>query len=333
MKEDQYDIVKGLITKSLSGEITEEETGQLVKWRETSADNEHLFREFTKTYELTQKKSLPPEIEGIDIEAEWQEFLKSTDEEKVKTLTKQLGQSWLRIAATLSLLVVTGVVIYNTFITEEMTVISTASETQSVTLPDGSQVDLNRHTTLRYASDFGEEDREVVLEGEAFFNVTHDSENPFRVSVDETDITVLGTSFNVSGYEKANEIEVVVESGLVGFSSSKGEVVELSEGEKGVFEKDRNVINETQNNDPNFNAWKTRRIVFEETPLPEAINTINAIYSTNVTILADNASNCAVTVTFDQQSLEAVLNVLKSTLNLTYNKTNDTIEVVDAECE
>ncbi len=84
-----------------------------------------------------------------------------------------------------------------------------------ITLPDGTQVWLNAGSKLRYASDFNIAGRKVTLEGEAFFEVTKNRENPFYVMADEAMVKVLGTRFNLKAYPEDNTIETTVSSGIV----------------------------------------------------------------------------------------------------------------------
>ena len=77
---------------------------------------------------------------------------------------------------------------------------------------------------------------------------------------------------------------------------------------------------------------KTKEIIFEDTPMPEVIRIINEIYKSELTLVGDQLKECPVTTTFDNQSLESVLNVLESTLDLTIEQKGDKIEISGEGC-
>jgi ferric-dicitrate binding protein FerR (iron transport regulator) len=92
-------------------------------------------------------------------------------------------------------------------------------------LPDGSKVVLNPATTFRYSTGFGETERTVYLEGEAWFEIVRDETKPFIVKLKKQDVTVLGTSFNVEAYSDENYSVVTLLSGSVSLEAydEKGE--------------------------------------------------------------------------------------------------------------
>jgi transmembrane sensor len=91
-----------------------------------------------------------------------------------------------------------------------------------ITLSDGSKVWLNSGTKLRYRSDFGVGNRDLSLEGEAYFSVTANKDMPFRVKAGEVCITALGTAFNVKAYSDENVVETTLEKGEVAVEHLSG---------------------------------------------------------------------------------------------------------------
>lgn len=85
----------------------------------------------------------------------------------------------------------------------------------TITLPDGSKVILNAGTTITYPNAFVSKNREVEINGEAFFEVAHDAEHPFIVKANQINVEVLGTRFNVKAYEEDDWIEVSLSEGKV----------------------------------------------------------------------------------------------------------------------
>jgi len=106
----------------------------------------------------------------------------------------------------------------------------------------------------------------------------------------------------------------------------------LVKGQKAIFYKSSTKIEATLNEDINFASWKTKQIIFEDTPMPEVIRVINEIYKSDVKLVGDQLNDCPVTTTFDSQSLESILNVLESTLDLSIEEKGNSIEVSGDGC-
>ncbi|MEP2668408.1 MAG: FecR domain-containing protein [Cyclobacteriaceae bacterium] len=326
-----------LIAKHLSGETTSAEEEALQKWIALSSANEKIFLKFKRIYEVSGKiyDRSGGDALDIDVEKEWNHFVKEA-EQKGKTIEfnpQTKSGMWLRIAAALLLVIASGVVI-NYFVGKGREhIYQTAENTEIISLPDGSTVSLNRNSILTVKNSFDDKNREVELLGEAFFEVVPDSQRPFTIQVGEAQVTVLGTSFNVQNLDSRNEVEVIVETGIVKLGSNEiNQSVELKAGEKGVFRKNEKEIISNQNTDVNFLSWKTKTVIFNNTDLKSVVETLESTYGVEITISAEVSADCEITVTFENQSLESVLKVLKSTLDLTYRREGNKIEITGVGC-
>lgn len=321
-----------LIARSLTGETSPEDEQRLATWLAQSKDNSDYYQKLKKVTTLAdhyyQSKATLPEV---NLDQEWNQFLNQVGENKSGRVFNLQSSTWLRIAASLLLIVASGFIINYVITSRQTMVVETAAAMQEVTLPDGSQITLNHNSKLIYQPSFGKTNRSVTLQGEAFFDVFSDETKPFIISVNETTIEVVGTSFNIRGYPSTEKVEVVVATGTVKFKA-KDQQVTLRAGDKGVYSSAQNTLVNQTNYDINFMAWKTRKIIFQEAGLREVIETLNNVYQANITLAAPISDTCLVTVSFDQQSLDAVLNVLKTTLNLEYRIQNGQIEITHAGC-
>ncbi len=337
MNEENHSVEEELIVKHLTGEATAAEEKTLQEWITLSKENEALFNKMRKVFELTGKYYKPGASSELDIDVskEWDQFKKSIeDEENLISIVpaKSSPQTWLRVAAVILLVVVSGIVI-NYFAAQGEQVYQTAENSETIELPDGSTVNLNRNSRITFRKKFGVQHREITLEGEGFFDVVPSKERPFIIRMQEAEITVLGTAFNVHAYATNKEVTVTVASGVVRLAPKQlQQMVELKAGEKGVFDKLQKALTSKQNDDINYLAWKTRKIVFEESNLNQVAEALRSAYGVDVTISADVSAACRVTVTFDNQTLDAVLKVLKSTLDLTYKINGNQIEITKAGC-
>jgi len=100
-------------------------------------------------------------------------------------------------------------------IQKDSIVVALNGEKKKIVLPDNTKVHLNSGSSLVYKSDFGNDNREVWLTGEAFFEVTKDKEHPFLVNTNRMVVRVLGTVFNVKSYDTKEDIETTVVEGKV----------------------------------------------------------------------------------------------------------------------
>lgn len=339
MKDDLNNILEDLIAKSLVGETSIEEEKHLHDWIAESPDNEVTFNTFKKTFELTSdhyKSGYTSQKIPIEIDQEWAKFVHTIENRGPKVVAMESSKSthWLSVAAIISLVIVSGLVI-NYLLTQNPVIeYQTAELIQEISLPDGSIVTLNKNSNLSYNKDFGKEDRTVKLNGEAFFAVKPNRKKGFLIRTKKTNIQVLGTSFNVEANDDSQRTKVVVATGVVAFSSNEtDQVVTLKAGDVGILaDTSHGKIVSRANDDINFLSWKTHKLIFEEDDLNTVIETINKVYESNILINTSTIVDCQVTVTFDQQSLDAILSVLESTLNLTIETVDDKIEITSAGC-
>ena len=325
--------IESIITRKISGEVTTDEQQILDNWLAESAENEQYLQNLQKIYtQATEHKDV--DIPPIDVNQEWQRFKNSLQPVRQLADKKPTYQTnWLRIAASVVVIAVLGYFIwFNAFQSDNITVLAD-HRGQLITLPDNSVVTLNKDASITYPRTFSDDDRSVIMNGEAFFEVTRNENKPFIVNLGLSNVEVLGTSFNINAEDNNDRIEVVVNTGKVRFGTTTGnESVILTKGEKGTLMKNMNMISKVDNNDINFMAWKTRQLVFNDVELDVVIQTVNKLYDSQITFSTDVGKNCKVTVSFDNQSIDAILSVLELTLDLEYKKTGDIIEVVKTGC-
>jgi transmembrane sensor len=321
-----------LMTRVLAGEATPQQEAELSSWVSASTENQQRFESFRKIFDVTnrhyQKQSKPVDI---DLDQEWDKFHNRI---KMKTIQPEAKPSthWLKMAAAILVLVVSGMVI-NYFLYKNDIQYNTTASIVSIQLPDSSTVVLNSRSSLLHKPSFGEESRIVELDGEAYFNVRADSKKPFIIETTKGNIEVVGTSFSVSSYDSLASVEVSVETGIVTFHvPDAGQTVKLTPGQKAVYDKTKNELSTTTYGNPNEFSWGTKRIVFQEATLEEVVATINKTYHVNMTLDQPVSSACVVTVSFENQDLDAVLRVLETTLNITITRNGPDITLNSDGC-
>ena len=178
----------------------------------------------------------------------------------------------------------------------------------SFNLPDGTKGVLNSGSHLSYSIPFNN-NRTVTLDGEAWFEVSHDEEHPFEISAGTAKVKVLGTSFNLSAYPEENNVEVVLQQGKVEFLDIKGnEKVTMHPSERLVFQ-DGN-ISKSVTDPEKYNAWTEGKLVFREDPIAEVARRIERLYNVKVELADKELEKYSFRTTFEDDKLEDVIRFL-----------------------
>ena len=332
MHQNKNDIAL-LIRKSLEGETTSEENASLEMRLHHSEANKKLYDTYKEAFELGDKYYQNTTSLDIDVDLEWKHFNEAIAGKKGKVIPVELKDNhtpWLKVAAAILLLIASSFIVYNLLFKVETIVHQTAETTKVITLPDNSTVTLNSFSMLSYTSNFNKKERNLELEGEAFFEVTRDKDKTFTIRANEATVSVLGTSFNIDASEA--DTEVIVATGLVELASAtSNKNVKLAAGEVGVLSSEGQLTS-SKNNDPNFNSWKTGIILFQNASLQDVIHSINKIHNSYISLGEGVSGECQVTVSFEKQSLESVLSVLEATLDLTFVKNGEKIIISKVGC-
>lgn len=334
-----------LISRYLSGEISGEELHLLSDW--ISADDAHkaVFREYLDTWQLLAKSGIES---TINLEDEWDalqsrikqtnpridaEYSAAAQNESEKHRLPGLRNAW-KIAAAMVVLLASTFLLYFYFSAPQHIELTAKSGNMMVQLPDGSSVALNLGSTITYPAKFTGGKRKIEISGEAYFNVKHDKTKPFVIASGDARVEVLGTSFNINTQAASGNIEVVLTKGSVAvyYKEKKAERVMLAPGEKAEIAIAGQHIVKTTNTDPNYMAWKTHKLVFDNSTLGEIVLKLNNVYHSNVRLSNGELAGCRLTATFSNQPLSAVLNVLQKTLDLKITENAKSVEISGNGC-
>ena len=149
-----------------------------------------------------------------------------------------------------------------------------------LTLSDGTKVWLNSFSELRYPVNFTGKKREVILAGEAYFDVAGDPEHPFVVKVNDLDISVLGTQFNVNAYTEGIVKTVLVE-GLVNLRGKMGEI-KLHPRQMGEYRETDGKLCMTEVDVLPHVAWKDGNFIFRSESLEDIMDKLSIWYNLDV---------------------------------------------------
>lgn len=301
-----------MLVKFLLKETDQNESRQVEHWIESDAANLAYFEELKKVWDNSLKLA---STSKVDANKAWEKFQRQLETGNAVTYTSSKPRSgnWLKIAASLLILISLGYLIINKEKPSVPMLVSTNIEILTDTLPDGSTVTLNKRSSIAYQSKFKGDTREIELKGEAFFKVTPDKNKPFIVKVNDVIVTVVGTSFNVKTINGSTE--VVVETGLVRVTK-KGQTVELRANEKTIVSLQDSLIAPKPVDDQLYNYYRTKEFVCDATPLWKLVNVLNEAYDTKIELGSKRIGDLQLSTTFINSSLDEVIEVISQTFNL-----------------
>ncbi|HPE58112.1 MAG TPA: FecR domain-containing protein [Bacteroidales bacterium] len=334
MKEHDEHIEFEILTgKYLAGETTAEEQVTLENWVKASEANKRLFLEWKHAWQMAGINAMNFNIEKAKqtIAANF-----ATEESVMHKIprepaTRKLNISW-RIAAAVVIFAALGFLLFTMFGNNEQQLVASKSVVAG-TLADGSKITLNQNSTLVYPKKFDDDQRKVKLNGDAFFEVAKNPEKPFIIEAGETQIKVLGTSFYVDARPGQNQVEVTVKSGRVALIAPDQSQVILTAGQKGIFIKNEKDLYKEENPDENYLAWKTGLIRFENTELGQVAKVLNRTYGVHITLQNRALENCRITANFDNQTLADILLIVSETLDISVNRTANSIILSGKGCD
>jgi ferric-dicitrate binding protein FerR (iron transport regulator) len=217
-----------------------------------------------------------------------------------------------------------------------------------LTLPDGTEIWLNSGSKLRYAVIFENKERQVFLEGEAYFSVSEDKTRPFIVNTDKLNVRALGTEFNVKSYPDDNVVEATLISGVISVerktnSTSTNDII-LNPNERVSFTKStgkmkhfkpqepqpETVIERIENKEVTLNplpttyieqfvGWKEDKLIFNTLTFKDLMVKLERWYGVNIEIQNEDLTNYTFTGSFENETLQQALDALKLTTPFKYS--------------
>jgi transmembrane sensor len=185
-------------------------------------------------------------------------------------------------------------------------------------LADGSSMVLAPESKLWVPSDFGGVAREVRLQGEAYFDVVHDSTRPFVVHTEESITRVLGTQFSVRAYRADRRVDVIVRSGRVSLRAERGATATEAVITRGQLARldSLGVTTVVQQADvEQALAWTDGRLVFDKEAFREIIPQLERWYHLRIQLADSTLAARRITASFGNESEDQVLDALALLLN------------------
>lgn len=257
--------------KYLTDETTDKEKEEFYNTLKEDKELEKEFLSIKKIWDLAQLQRL-----NLPFDTKKQLFLEFWEKNLLKKrgVRRNIARNILRYAAIVMLLTAFPLIYIlgrkSAIPTESFSTITCApGDKTSIILPDSTLVCLNSGSKLIFNTNFEKGEREVYIEGEAYFKVTRDKENPFKVKSTDIEVEVLGTEFNFKAYPEEENTSVTLIEGSVKVSGGN-QSVQISPNQKLVYNRITNkMVREKLMDTSPETEWKEGRLVFRNESLGE----------------------------------------------------------------
>jgi len=270
-------------------------------------DIDSIFKENIDDYENQSS------AKSWDIDQQWQQFealQKNKSKKRTLAIVVSIAAVFTVFLFSVGLLKFQKQDIIQSYHTSE-------KEVKKIELPDGSEVWLNRNTKLVYNETSISNTCEIRMEGEAWFNFRQSESKNYVIITVNARIMVQQAEFNVKALANADNVIITVADGSLSVSDieSNGLSMLVENGNSCKVHKSNKLVSSDKVTDTNYLAWKTGKIVFNETPLYTVVAVLSEVYNTPIEINNDALGECSVTSTMDYKSLDEVMNMLNKLLN------------------
>lgn len=304
---------KEVLHKFFKGTTTVQEEVEIRKWIEASKKNEAAFFQERLLYD-----SILLNKDAAENRAD-------------ETTTRKIGfwNSFMRVAAIFLFLTTAGLLINKQVENQNAshqlhTVIVPPGQRINLILADNSSIWLNANTTFKYPSQFSKKQREVYLDGEAYFEVSANEKHPFIVNTPEGGVKVTGTTFNVLAYSKYGKFETSLFEGAVGvyLKNSEEEMIDIKPTQKTVFKDGKLEVANIDDYDEFL--WRRGLIAFNNKQLKEILAVLEQYFDTEIHIDATSLPDNTYTGKFRQSDgIDYALRVLQTSIHFTYERDNE----------
>ena len=305
-----------LLPLYFEGKLDAEQTREVESWMAASDDNQAIADNMARIYRASDMLFA---IKNSDAGSALESVNGRIRHARLHTIFIRMQ----RVAAVLfiPLLMVSMLQMYNALRPRPVQMMSISTNpgmTASAILPDGTKVKLNSDSRLSYPATFTDDNREVSLRGEAYFNVTKDSRHPFIVSTpQQADIKVYGTHFDVEAYPADDRVTATLEEGSIAmkYSDRTGRLLEqlIEPGEAIVYSVTSKDIQVSKTEVDVATSWKDGRLIFRNTPVREVLRSLSKRFGVQFDVRNPKVYANSFTGTLERQRLERIMEYLTLT--------------------
>lgn len=300
-----------LVDKHLNGDLSTGEKNEL----------ESHYRQY-------ERKVLTPRKKQEVRRTIFQQLLVHLGKVEKTSGRKRTNLNFVRIAASLALIIALGATLLNEFKFDRAEVITIATgfgERKEVVLPDSSTVTLNAGSSISYPSFFDTDIRQVTLKGEAFFQIEHNPDQPFLVSAAGLTTKVLGTTFNINAYGTSEKIKVSLKTGSVQVDGKDGTLAILKPDEQLLYNSKTGIYSVLTQKTDNDTSWMKNILKLNDHSLQEAQKIVERWFNVELQIESNGeVTQQTITGKFIDPKLDETLHSLEllTGTKITYKKQN-----------
>ncbi len=313
-----------LCVKFFTKEITDSELSWLNNWLSESAENKQKFNKVSELW-YSRKYS------QFDTDKAWETIQQRILNERrhqqpanTVLIPRMKLIYWAVAASLIVLLSVPTLMYYFTNSVESsddvlFTVTAPKGEKALVLLGDGSRVWLNGGSSLKYSNEFNQDKRHVMLNGEGFFEIAKNEAKPFTVGCNETEVKVLGTSFNVSNYQNDDFIQLTLVTGKLSFTHDVNQKATiLAPSQQLTYQKDTRKLSVVNTETELYTLWKDNQLKFDNAPFIDVIKKMERWYDVDIELEEQMQNSEKYTMTVKTESLREILHMLRLTTAFDY---------------
>lgn len=345
--------ITALLAKYLAGETSSREKKEAEAWILQSKENEEAFIEFCEAWHAAL---LASETRMVDADAAFEKVLATQLDYSAFNRRKKIVQIMVSIAASLTILVFLTLWLIeknknhpadSVAVLQEVAV--PANSKKKLILPDSTLIWLNEATTLKWDKEFNHTNRTVYLEGEAYFEIAASKKQlPFIVRTSQFTIRDIGTSFNIKSHSADSLFEAVVLEGIVSVKGNisadnkitelrllKDDVLKVRNGKINIAEPSKQavankptvIISKIMQPDI-YIGWKDDMLVFDDESFSAVVKKLEDRFKVNIAFDEVSLAAFRYSGSFNQTAdLENVLDVIKETTPIVYEKNEDGISI------
>ncbi|WP_300699678.1 FecR family protein [Bacteroides sp.] len=304
-----------LLYKYFKGTATIDEEKQILDWVEATEENREVFLKERMLYDISL-------------------FSDKQDTKQKKTIRLTPMLSWTaRIAAVIIIGVcgyfMTADYLYNKD-AQLQTITVPAGQRAQITLADGTHVWLNSKSTLTYASNFGRNERNVELDGEAYFEVAKNKKIPFYVNTEMHNVRVVGTSFNVCAYKGSKEFETTLVEGIIDIYTTHNEQVVTRLKKEEFFANYDGKYKKAILPSYEYLRWKEGLYCFDDVPFGGILDKLEKYYNVKITVTSPKLlDHAGLTGKFrEQDGIEHILRTISKDHPFKYSINEDKDSII-----
>ena len=312
-----FEIDEEVLVAFLKGELDAAQAAAVEAWYDRSAANRRMLGQ---VYYILYVSDRINDAAGIDVERSLRQFKRRMHAGRRISLRRSAVR--IAAAAVIAAVLLAGgltTVLLSKRLAQPVTVVTQLGERSQVVLPDGTKVWLNGESRLKYNADFSGRTRDVALMGEAFFEVRKDTLRPFRVSMNDLQVEVLGTSFDAMNYAFGSSEEVVLKSGSVKISGEHlRRPVTLRPDERFSLDRLSKRACVEKVDARNYSQWFSPRLIFDNTPLKDIVINLERRYNIEIFLSSNISPEKRLSLVVCHEPLEDLMEVMSSLMSIRY---------------